>query len=40
MTEALQLVAYLALRQVAKTSSPRCLVPAFFGLTPPTICVL
>lgn len=39
MTLALQLVCFLASSQSLKTGRPRCVVPAFFGETPPTIFV-
>lgn len=37
ITDALQPVYYLASLQFLNTGSPKCVVPAFFGFTPPTI---
>lgn len=39
MTDALQAVAALASRTLLNTGSPRCVVPPFLGVTPPTIWV-
>lgn len=39
MTEALQPVCFFAYKQSLKTGSPKWVVPAFLGETPPTICV-
>ena len=39
MAEALAPVADLASATVSKTGRPRWVVPPFFGVTPPTICV-
>ena len=36
MTEALALVSAFASATVLKTGSPKCSVPPFFGVTPPT----